>query len=326
MKRDSLPCGVRDCESHMTDQLQKSILQTLAFWDMFEQPLTKEELYRDLFSIDLIARKLDYFEFIQQLEHLEQIRHKDGFYFLLGRENIVDVRQARVKLIEQKLKIARLGIKKLAKVPFVRAVFVCNTVAMGLADEDSDIDVFIIVKKSRIWLARFGCILILNLFRLRRTKKKIKNKICLSFYVADDCLDLEKIAIKDDVYLIYWLDNLIPIYDPDNLHQSVLQANKWVGKHLPHGMREYIETHCNASVPQKIKTFFEKLWGSRYGYLLEKQAKGIQQAKMKKNYTSVQNKHDTRVIISDSMLKFHETDRREEYREQWCKRCKIFNF
>lgn len=304
----------------MTTQLQRSILQTLAFWDIFEHPLTKEELYHRLYYTDNTDFRIGYTDFIQQLEQLE---YKDGFYFLPGRKEIVSKRQLKVKLIEQKMKIAKRGIKKLSKIPFVRAVFVCNTVAMGFADENSDIDVLIIVKKGRIWLARFLATLALSLFGLRRTKRRIKDRICLSFYLADDNLNLEKITIKDDIYLIYWLDNLIPVYDHEELHQSVLDANRWVKRYLPNGMRAWVGANGRSPV-QRIKKLFEKMWGGKYGDLLEKQAKAIQRAKMKRNYQSAQNENDTRVIVSDSMLKFHETDRREEYKKLWLEKCEKY--
>jgi hypothetical protein len=64
------------------------------------------------------------------------------------------------------------------------------------------------------------------------------------------------------------------------------------------------------------------MWEGKYGDLIEGQAKGIQQAKMKFNFGSVQNAGDTRVVINDKMLKFHEKDRRVEYRDEWIKKCK----
>lgn len=309
----------------MNEQLQKSILQTLAYWDIFEHPLTKEELYHRFFDTNFTDLRLSYVDFINQLEqmeHLQQIEQKDGFNFLPGREKIVDTRQLRVKWIEKKMKIAKRGIKKLARIPFVRAVFVCNTLAMGTADEDSDIDVLIIVRKGRIFLTRVLSVLVLSLFGLRRTKKKINNKICLSFYLADDNLNLEKIAIKDDLYLINWLNNLLPAYDPSDLHGSILRANKWAEKYLVNGWKNMECGMWNVECVGMLKKFFEKLWGGRYGDLIEAQAKGAQLTKMKLNYTSVQNALDTRVVVSDSMLKFHEKDRRLEYRERWEEKCR----
>lgn len=321
----------------MEENLRKSILQTLAFFDIFEHPLTKEELFKYLYCADG-QRPADYTNFIIQLEHQASLpgaaKQSQGFYFLPGREEIVATRQRRVKIVEEKMRIAAHGIKKLRWAPFVRAVFVCNTVAMTSADEAGDIDVFIIVKKGRIWLARLSATLILSLFRLRRTKKKIKNRICLSFYVTDDNLNLEKIAIEQpDIYLIYWIASLIPVYAPENFFEKIQQANKWVEKYLPNGLQEYVGANCcsptqgaydNTPV-QLIKKMLEKIWEGRYGNMIEAQARGIQQAKMKMNFQSRQNQPGTSVIISDSMLKFHETDRREEYRDNWLEKLKIFN-
>jgi hypothetical protein len=150
---------------------------------------------------------------------------------------------------------------------------------------------------------------------------------------------LEKIAIKPglstealakvDIYLIYWLAQLVPVYDSGGLHQSVVSANKWVEKYLMNGIIPY-EMSEKYKVESKkggrvIKKLLEKMWGDKYGDLLESQAKGVQQAKMKMNNASLQNVPDTRVVISDSMLKFHEKDRRVEYRDKWVEKCKSFN-
>lgn len=306
--------------------LQSSILKTLAYFDIFNYPLTKEELFRFLYNDSL--ENIEYPEFINQLQHLEQLhhfQHRDGLYFLPSREEIVADRQNKVKIMDKKLKIASRGIKKIASVPFVRAVFVCNTLSGPGLDDDSDIDVFIIVKNRRLWLTRLLVTLKLSFFRLRRTKHKIKNRICLSFYLSDYNLNLEKIAIKDDIYLVYWLAQLIPFFDPENFYEILIGANKWVEKYLVNYSDSRYQIADNkyfGRVIKFIKKTLEKMWTGGYGDLLEGQAKGIQQAKMKLNFGSVQNAGDTRVVINDKMLKFHEKDRRVEYRQSWMIKCK----
>ena len=278
--------------------LQTSIIKTLAYFDVFNYPLTKEELFRYLYTEG--TEKMDYTEFLDQLEQLQQLKHfqhRDGFYFLPGRSEIVDDRQNKVKIMEKKFKIAYKGIKKIARVPFVRAVFVCNTLSGPGLDDDSDIDVFVIVKHGRLWLARIFVTLKLSLFGLRRTKRRIKNKICLSFYLADDSLNLEKVAIENDssaealakvdIYLMYWLAQLIPFYDPENLLSSLQKANIWVSKFLPNAFQPY-DLIVKFKVGEngfgfKLKNFFEKVWQGGYGDMIEAQAKGAQQAKMKMN-------------------------------------------
>lgn len=310
----------------MEENLKKSILQTLAYFDIFDHPLTKEELFRYLYKSNLDL-KIDYVDFIEQLKNNLQgmVEEKYGFYFLSGRVEIVNVRQSKVKLIEEKMKIAVQGIKKIARVPFVKAVFVCNTLGYGVVDEDSDIDVFIIVRQGRLFIARALVTMYLGLTRIRRTKKKIKNKICLSFYTADNNLDLENISVENDIYLVYWLGVLIPVYDSNNLHQKIIQSNSWVNKYLVNGLQNFSSSYHwrinNTKFTQLIKNFFEKIWSNSYGDMIESQAKGMQLAKMKMNFSSIQNEDNTRVVVSDEMLKFHENDRRQEYRDKWLDKC-----
>lgn len=309
--------------------LEKSILKTLAYFDIFDYPLTKEELFRLRHTEG--TERMDYTEFLNRLGSLSAVvERSQGFYFLPGRSEIVNIRQSQVKIMENKLKIAHRGIKKIARVPFVRAVFVCNTLNGPGLDEDSDIDVFVIVKHGRLWLARVLVTLKLSLFGLRRTKRRIKNKICLSFYLADDSLNLEKIAIENDVYLVYWLAQLIPFYDPENLLSSLQKANGWVRKYLPYAFQPY-DLFAKWKAVEigfgfKLKKFFEGVWTGTYGDLIESQAKGAQQAKMKMNFMSRQNENDTGVVINDKMLKFHESDRREEYRDRWLEKSRDLKF
>lgn len=300
----------------MDEKLTQSIFKTLAYFDVFGYPLTKEELWRYL-CIDYTDLKFDYTDFVLRLGG---VPNKDGFYFLLGREENVAKRQRAVKWFEQKMKIAKRAVKKIGWVPFLRAVFVCNTLAGPGLKEESDIDVFIITRKGRIWLVRFLATLVLKFFRLRTFKDKTKDRVCLSFYVTDDNLNLSKIALDEDVYLMYWLAQLIPIYDPDNLHSSVQRANQWVEKYLPNAFVPYELSErlrvSNGAVSKFIKNLLEKIWGLKYGDLMEKQACEAQKARLKMNYGSAHNER-AGIIVSEQMLKFHENDRRVEYRDKW---------
>lgn len=317
----------------MQENFKKSILQTLAYFDIFDHPLTQEELFRFLYKNNLDL-SLNYTDFLLELDKLCDlvglVERNQGFYFLSGHRSIVQSRQSRVKLVEEKMKIAIRGIKKISRVPFVKAVFVCNTLGYGVVEENSDIDVFIVVKKGRLFIARALATLYLSFVRMRRTKKRIKNKICLSFYIADDNLNLAKTAIENDIYLIYWLDTLIPVYDPQNFYQSITNSNQWVNKYLINGLNNYSSNNLwkveDGKKIKIIKNFLEKVWVGTYGDIIEKQAKEMQLAKMKMNLNSLQNEDDTRVVVSDEMLKFHENDRREEYKKLWQEKCsKISN-
>ena len=127
-------------------------------------------------------------------------------------------------------------------------------------EEDSDIDVFIVIKKGRLFITRALVTLYLSFLRMRRTKKKIKNKICLSFYIADDSLNLEKTAIKNDIYLIYWLSTLVPVYDPQNFYQIIIKNNQWLNKYFLNELNNYLPNNLWKVAEKKvIKNFLKSL-------------------------------------------------------------------
>lgn len=300
--------------------LSQSIFRTLSYFDNFNLPLTAEELYKYLWQPPFISLE----QFYAELEKLSApLDFQSGFYFLAGKDNLVEERRKMAVASQQRLAAAQKAINKLRYLPFISAVFVCNNVAFETASADSDIDVFIVVKPGRIWLTRFLATLVLSLFGLRRYKNKITNKICLSFYATADNLDFRKIAIAEsDIYLLYWLCFLTPILDRENARQKIWEANRaWIKKFLPNVAElPASPTSCQAldsRFSRVIKNILEKFWRGAYGDLIENQAKGLQLVKMKMNLHSAQNEQDTRVIINDQMLKFHENDRRLFYHEQW---------
>jgi hypothetical protein len=311
----------------MNSSLAKAIIQTIAYFDIFDLPLTAEEVYRFLWRYDEVISYVDFLNTLPNVGHIEQ---KDGFYFLPGRADIVASRQLAVPLIEEKLRIARRAAKIIRSVPFLRAMFVCNTVASASASRDSDIDVFIVVRRGRLWITRFLTTIALSVFRLRRTKTNVANKICLSFYVTDAHLDLSDIAIDTpDIYLMYWIEQLVLVYDPDNLKEELSKKNQWVKKYLPHGFQSYHISDRYRVQNTPVQRFFrhiaERAWHGSYGDILERYAKQIQEKKMSANVGSVQGLPDTRVVVDDTMLKFHENDRRLHFRDEWRSRLSVYD-
>ena len=201
--------------------LDESIKKTLAYFSLFDHPLTKEELFAYLWQPPII----NYEDFL--VSGLNNLQEKNGYYLLTGEDKIAETRQEQMLTCQKKLKIAEKAARKIRSVPFIRAVFVCNTIGAGTANKNSDIDFFIITAPKRIWLVRFFCNLILKFWGLRVTTKKTKDKVCLSFFVDENNLNLDDLRIvNEDVYLSYWVYQLIPIYDPNNYYENFLEANK----------------------------------------------------------------------------------------------------
>jgi len=319
--------------------LRQSILNTLAYFDLADYPLTKEELFSFLWQPPIVNYN-DFLKFLSAVdltsilplkkeevdpplfkEGLGEVNTKFGYYFLLGREKIVEERRHKFLISEEKLKIARRAAKIIRSVPFLRAVFVCNTAGSGQAGEDSDIDFFIVTEKNRIWITRLFVTFLLELFRLRRVGKRIKNKICLSFYVTTENLDLAKLRVADDdIHFAYWLNQMLPIFDPDNYYLKFLQANSWTKVYLPNlGTKHVVDVQKigESRLSKLWKKAWEKMWEGSYGDLINNQAKQIQLSKMRHSGKPIDRGEDKGVVINDGVLKFHEKDTRVAYRNDW---------
>ncbi len=327
-----------------------SILQTLAYFDLFDRPLTEEELWRWVWSSEPGVRSQEFIDFCLQIKKISNLQapisNQDNFYCLCGREEILQKYKQRQPLVEKKTAIARRAVKKILWVPFIRGIFLCNTVAMGSPKEESDVDIFIVVQTGRVWIARLLSTLWLTLFRLRRNKKHIRDRVDVSFFAADSALDFSKIKLfPDDIYLVYWIAQLIPLYDPFGISARIKKENQWILTYAPNaflsfrptesrpkgrgeGVEESFEvtalrvtTNDEKATVSTPKKFFERAWSGRYGDMVESQAKKMQLLKMKYNTGSLKDEPDSRVIVSDTMLKFHENDRRAMYREKWQEAC-----
>src|SRR3989344_1765986 len=177
--------------------LSKSILSAFCYFDIFDYPLTLLEIWQWLLADGSDLGLVNLSEIKAELESnpnlAEKVRFQNGFYFLSGREKIVNIRLNRYALSSYKNQLARKGVKVLRFLPFIKFIGLGNNAGNNNLRPDSDIDLFIITASNRLFTARFLITLVLGLMRLRRHGQKITNRLCLSFYVSEDDLDFSKI-------------------------------------------------------------------------------------------------------------------------------------
>jgi len=205
---------------------------TIKFFDLHNYPLKAREAHRYLFREKALLRETG-----QALEELAQekiLGQREGFWFLAGRSQLVAERKDKERAsryLRRKLKI--LGwIFKIT--PFIRTVAICNNLSFNNATRKSDIDLLILTRKGGLWTARFistGLVAILGL-KKRKFQKVDPGKLCLSFYLSEDYLSLERISSKMGLFLIFWLGLIDPIYD-QGLFSRFLEANRWAFRSLP---------------------------------------------------------------------------------------------
>ena len=117
------------------------------------------------------------------------------------------------------------------QIPFIENIYVCNSVSFKSVNENSDIDLFIVTKNNRIFLAKLFIWIFFKLFWVYWTHQK--NKFCIWFYVTKSSTDLYPISISPiDLYLAYWIAHLQPIYS-ESWNFYIFKENLWVKEIIP---------------------------------------------------------------------------------------------
>lgn len=217
----------------------------------------------------------------------------------------------------RKLRRARRTAGFLSKLPWVRAVVLCNTTALGQARDGSDLDFFVIVKHGAIWRSRFFSALPFALLNARPAvfdqQNKKKDPVCLSFFITDEKLDLSDFSLSDDdPYLRHWFLSLMPLTD-DGVMRHFWDQNHVLRRRHPLAKPWMALSGHDYSVGGKLKYGLQNSW-------LEGFVKRLQWKRFPKHIREMANQ-DTRVIINDQVLKFHVQDQREKFKQDYQKIC-----
>lgn len=262
-------------------------LKDIAFFSLFDTPLHRNE-------VDLshpVLRLVDDYHLLPGMDETMIIKRKE--------------RQSRAHLIIQK---NQAWFQLLAAHPGVEMIALCNSLSWLQATDESDIDLLIVTKPGMIWQTRFALTSVLALLNKRPTSTNHSGKICLSFFVSSDHLDLSSVRNQEDVYMDYWLNHLIALYDPQNLLPSISQQKRVIGHTISQITTDNFLSKCFQLL------FFKP---SKQIAFLEKQSKKWQLNKFPKALKEAAEVDSSNVVISDKMLKFHLNDRREEFQKRF---------
>ena len=218
-------------------------------------------------------------------------------------------RDQKSEYMDEYLKEVKRLKSTFQSIPFVEQIFLCNSISFNALDKNSDIDVFIIAEPWRIWTVKFWSMILFTLKWAKRIWKRSRKKICLSFFITSDSQNLYPISLPTlDIYLAYRIAHLVLIYQPDEeVNNSFFENNKRVKWILPNYQEKQTISlwinpfHWNT----KFKDIMETLWDWLLWNIFERIVKHTQKTiiHLKRIRNPVWNKD---VIVSDSMLKFHQ--------------------
>lgn len=304
----------------MPADIEKDIYRTLAYFSFFGYPLTAFEVWKWLLEP---AGEYPFGDILRALSSSSWLRERfeseDGFHCLRskkhgGIERQLSMRKKRFLNANRKYRKLRRIMKYLMRLPFIQGIAICNSLVFHHTREGSDIDLFVIAKPGKIWSSRFFAVLPLMLLRQRPGEAK-ENPIDISFYITTDRLNLMSFRLpEDDPYMSHWVRSLVPIFGREEVFQLFVRHNAWAKIPLP-----------NSLMPRRARAFrFKPLVKIPFLPFSEPFLRWIQERKFPQDIREAANV-DNRVVVSESVLKFHKNDRREEIRGALKKKMSIFD-
>lgn len=266
-------------------------IRAIAFFDLFDFPLTVLEVKRE------VGGQISFRDLRRLLLNDKRLGEKRGFFFLAGQEQLVVTRQKRNNYAYRKQKIARRFARVFSCLPWVRCVALANVIGYNNLRDSSDIDLFIITSPGRLWLSRLYCTGLAKLLRMRPTYQTKRDRLCLSFYISSDQLDIRSLYLEGgDPYFEKWQKNLILLYNKKETYEDFLVANSG---------GQYAQNELVSYQP----SFLERLARTWQLYIMPPDLK------------QAANNSDG-VVINNFVLKFHQSDRRRELINSYEKKIK----
>jgi hypothetical protein len=236
--------------------MESAILRTVLYADIFDYPLTLEEIF-----LYLIGREADSPAEVESLLNSsarlqELLCQQQGFVVLRTRPELIERRLERQAHAGPLMQTAQRYGRWLAQIPFVRMVAITGAVAMNNPSHaDDDIDYMLIVQPGRVWLTRALAIALVRLARLRGVE------LCPNYVLAADKLP----QTRTDLYVAHELAQMRPVFGYDH-YRDLLDANDWAWRFLPNSSAQPPLTDEAQLV---LKRALEYLLGGRLGSLLD---------------------------------------------------------
>src|SRR5688572_12636047 len=233
-----------------------NILRLLAYFDIFQYPLTKNEIRQ--FQPELLSEsKLDA---ILQLMLINKTIFLHDDLYSLHNNPLLAYRRREGNLRAKKLIPRAYAIGRfLYRFPFVRAIAISGSLSKDFADENADIDFFIITKANRLWIART----IMHLFKKLTFITGHQHFFCMNYYIDEEALLIE----DQNIFTAIEVTTLVPVCGKKTL-DDFFTVNNWSCHFFPPGKKKYLQN--KNPVRPFIKRFFEWILDHKLGDHLDK--------------------------------------------------------
>src|SRR5882757_6279954 len=254
--------------------LRPSILKVVAYFDLFSYPVSLEEIR---YFLDREAPESGLKSAIEALVAEKCLFRTGEFYSLQNNPLLAGRRIKGNRHADELLVIADKISRFLYQFPYVRGVGISGSLSKHYADEDADIDYFVITQRNRLWIART----LMHLFKKWSFLRGRQHWYCMNYFIDEEALEIE----EKNIFTATELITLLPACGNGGLVRF-FDANDWVTSFLPHYKdrpsatpanpparfwKRTVEQLLNNPAGDRLDDFFRKLTSRRWN---EKERRG----------------------------------------------------
>ena len=267
----------------------QNILKTLGYFDLFQYPLTRDEIY--LFHPEQVSSAIVFNE-LEVLVNDKIIFRPDEFYSLQNDPALSQRRRTGNLLAVEQMKIALKVSQFLSGFPYVKGIAVSGSLSKNFATENSDIDFFVVTAANRLWVART----FMHLYKKLTFLTGKQHWFCMNYYVDEAVLEIP----EKNIFTAMEIVTLVPMYGKAAIG-NFFSSNDWTKIYFP------LNNASVANTPE-IKTgiwrrLTEKLLNGNIGNALDNRLMKITGKRWKKKTEKQQ--HNNHGIVMSMLLDKH---------------------
>jgi hypothetical protein len=297
--------------------MEKAILKTLIYYDIFNFPLKAWEIHKWLIGKKASLQQIE--KTLRRMGQGTSIKYQGDYYFLTGRKSLVKERQKKEQVSKEHLQTIKYISQIFKIIPWIKLVGISGSLSMMGSSKKDDIDLFIITADNRIWMSRLLLIFLTSLTGLRRKRREkvlsANGKICINLILEESNLAQQ----KKNIYVAHEVLQMRVLWQGDEVYSRFLHANDWAFKHLPNWKSGVIESR-KSKISKLAKSYKSQKYNSKVKDLrfvdwLEEMAKRFQ--------LRIMGSPDRSERIENGALYFHPEDKGVKVLEEYKKRVRM---
>jgi hypothetical protein len=209
--------------------LQIAIFRTICYADVFDFPLTTEEVWKFLIAKKSYSRA----QVDRAIKTISRLDTYAGFVCLRGRRAIIAKRRSNTRFQQIKRVSAQAVVRTIGWLPTISAIFVTGSLAANNAVASDDIDLMVVTRPGWLWTTR-ALVAVLSIavgkYRTRSTEQ-VRNMWCFNMWLDETALRVPRGS--QNLYTAHEVTQAHVLLDKRNIAEEFLYQNSWAQHYLP---------------------------------------------------------------------------------------------